>query len=251
MDVEDTGIDAIDNAMPHLRPNGYTARPHFLSSLWYLLKEGSDALELSERRKEPTENAARLIREAASLLDDADSSPLATLLYSIAEYADEARYGRVTPDSIIQNGTVVPRAWIASWHAAQFTPGVSPHIPHDWEKLLTVPDGARRGPVLSAHVAPDAATAIYTGKRGAKANDANIVKALARYFPDSQEFFSRQEGYSIIARLAVLCGLENKNPKQYVRETLLRANKGNPKAEEPQPRRDTSITALFTGNKPA
>ena len=222
--IENVGIPAIDNALPFLKSNNGDARKaryDFLIVFKYLLGERHDAMEVHEYRKAATKKAEALICEAAALMDCIDNPQLATLLYSIADHAKTA-----------QSGCIYPKRIYAGNIAMDDTPD------------------KRVGVLLDAHFVPDALTGNFAGKRGGKSRDANIVKAIAQRFPDSQKFLSASEGYSIIAGLAVLCGLGNKNPKQYVRETLLGANKGTTKAEEPQPRRDTSIAALLTGNKP-
>ncbi|MBU2808559.1 hypothetical protein HF285_09885 [Acidithiobacillus ferrooxidans F221] len=214
-DIERVGIPAIDAALPHLKPNGDFARYTFLCGLYYILGERPDALEASERRKKAASEAINHIHKAAALLDIADNPMLATLLYSIGEHANAAQYGQVQPMSIYAGNTRTRQV----------------------------------GVLLNARYTLDAGTAAFAGQRGGKARDANIVKAIAQYFPDSQGFFSRQDGYSIIANLAVLCGLKTKNPAVYVR-SVLESNKWRTKEEAPNPRRDNSIAALFTGNKP-
>ena len=195
--IENVGIPAIDNALPFLEGDARKARNDFLSVLKYFLRESPEAPEIRKRRKVLVEKAASLIRAAAALLENADNAPLATLLCSIAEQADNAQYGCIYPRNIYTESTAVD--------------GTS-------EK--------RHGVFLRAHFVPDALTGNFNGKRGSISRDANIVKAIAQHFPDSQKFLGASEGYSIIAELAGLCGLGNKNPKQYVRETLLGANKG-------------------------
>jgi hypothetical protein len=220
---EGVGIPAIDDALPYLQPpvtwpEGVplmrdnpdrwqtAARLSFLSVMTYLLCEKPDALEKSERRKVPTQQAVQLIRESAALLEDADSPLLATLLYSIAEHAKAARYGAVYPLNTCEGYVMT----------CEFTPDMI-----DNQKLLD--EHTRRGVLLNVRHEPDALTGQYAGKTN-KANDADVVKAIAQNFPDSQEFLSASEGYSIIARLAVLCELTGKaaqsNPNESVRSFL-------------------------------
>lgn len=234
-DTEPVGIPAIDAALPHIRGD----KTDFLRALAYLMQEGPNSLDRYERRKDSTDKAARLIREAAALLDGADNPALATLLLSIAEHAEGAACARITPESITPDGALPPPAWVEAWERAQFTPGVMPHAPTDWGS----PDGGRRGPVLQAHVELDALSGMLSGRRGGKSDDANIVKWLARFFPDSS-------AYAVIAALAVLCGVQKPSPAAYVR-SVLKSSKSAAKNETPQPRHDNSIVGLLTGNKPA
>ena len=209
-DIEGVGIPAIDNALQYLKPDTLKPRHTFLVIMESLLQEKPDALEMSERRKVPVQEAVRLIREAAALMGEADNPPLETLLCSIAEQAEKARYGTVFPQAIYADGDAIKL-----------------HVSYE----------------------PDALSGMCAGKRGGKSSDANIVKMIARRFPDSQEFLSTSNGYSTIARLAVLCGLKNKNPNAYVR-SVLESNKSTAKKATPKPHRDNSIAALLTGNKP-
>ena len=220
--IKGVGIPAIDDALPYLQapsfwpegmplmrnnPNRWqiAARLSFLSGMEYQLREKPDALENSESRKEPVQKAVHLIREAAALLDEADNPLLATLLYSIGEHAKKARYGMIYPIETYA-GYIIP----------DWTPGMINN-----QKLLD--EHTRHGVLLNARYEPDALTGMFTGKRGGKSRDANIVKAIAQYFPDS-EFYSHQDGYAIIANLAALCGLTGKtaqsNPNEYVRALL-------------------------------
>ncbi|MBU2718767.1 hypothetical protein HF563_05120 [Acidithiobacillus ferridurans] len=221
--IKGVGIPAIDDALPYLQapsfwPEGMplmrdnpdrwqiAARLSFLSGMEYLLQEKSDALECSERRKEPVQKAVHLIREAAALLDAADNPLLATLLYSIGEHAKKARYGKIYHLETYA-GYIIP----------DWTPGMINN-----QKLAD--EHTRRGVLLNASYTPDALTGALVGKQGGKSRDANIVKAIAQFFPDSQEFRSASSGYAIIANLAALCELTGKtaqaNPNEYVRALL-------------------------------
>lgn len=220
--IKDVGVPDIDKALPFLNGDAGKARNDFLSVYKYLLRERQDAPEARKLRKKSAEAAASHIRKAAELLAEIENPEMASLLYSMSDWTDMTQYGHVIPKKNFEGNTTIPGT-----------------------------QNKRDGIHMEAHFVPDALTGNFNAARGGLSRDANIVKAIAQFFPDSQEFLSASNGYSIIAGLAVLCGLENKNPKQYVRETLLRANnKGDTKAEEPQPRRDTSIAALLTWNKP-
>ncbi len=214
--IERVGIPAIDDALPYLQspvawPEGMplmrdnpdrwriAAILSFLSGMEYMLRERSDALELSESRKKAAHEAVQHALKAAALLDGIDNQLLAHEFRKLATLSTDAQYGRVSPRSGLM---------------------------------------------------PDAWTGQFTSKRGGKSRDANIIKAIARHFPDSQEFLSASNGYSIIARLAVLCGLEKPSAAAYVR-SVLESNKKAAKKETASPRRGNSIAALLTGNKPA
>ena len=194
-DIERVGILAIDAALPHLKPNGGLTRYGFLHFVLYLLRESPDALENSERRKKAAKNAARLIREAAALMEDADNHPLGLFLNFVAPWIELAPYGVVYPDGVL-----------------------------DGQILTKTGEGHRECKMPTFNFEPDAITGMSSGRRGRIARDANIVRAIAQYFPDSQEFRGASDGYSIIANLAVLCGLTGEsaqsNPNEYVRSIL-------------------------------
>ncbi|MHB8210865.1 MAG: hypothetical protein ACYDDP_05930 [Acidithiobacillus sp.] len=236
------GIPAIDDALPYLQtpavwpedmplmrdnPDRWqaAARLSFLSGMVYLLREKPDALENSERRKEPAQKAVHLIREAAALLDEADNPLLAMLLYSIGEHAKKARYGKVFP---------------LNTYAGHIIPDWTPVMINN-QKLLD--EHTRRGVLLNAYHEPDALTGMHAGHGNKKSRDANIVIAIAQFFPDSPDFFSRPtNGYSVIARLAVLCGLKARSPAAYV-ATILKGRKRTTKAK-PQ-RNKADMLSLF------
>lgn len=226
-DIDGVGIAAIDAALPHLRPLAVwpedmmpmrdtpnrwqiAARLNFLSGLEYLLRERTDALEQSVRREEPTRKAVRLIREAAQLMDKVDNPLLATLLYSIAEHAKKARHGMVFPGNTY-SGYIIP-----DW------------VPEMVSNQELADAGTRQGVLLAAIYQPDALTGALAGKRGGKSRDANIIKAIATYFPESQDFLGHKNGYAVIAQLAMLCGLTGKtaqkNPNEYVRAVLMKGH---------------------------
>ena len=239
-----TGIREVDDALPYLQhlavwPESiepfpghpqrweWGARRMFLYAMLYLLTESAGSLDLSERRREPTEEAARQIMAAAKLLDEADNSELATLLLSIAAHAKDARYGTIIPRNLYR-GYIAPPELVEAWTESQFTPGKSAQAPPNWREILGRPLTARKGMLLNADIATDAASAMFTSKRGGKARDSNIVKAIARYFPNTQAFLRDQNGYAVIAQLATLCGLTGKtardNPNEYVRGVLKRGH---------------------------
>lgn len=190
-DIAEVGVRAIDAALPHLMPCGSHPRRAFLDIMDSLLWEKPDAGSIGESRKKSTQEAARLIREAADLLDEAGGDLLATLLHSIACHAEAVQCGMVFPTHIYGGDK-----------------GTIPSAPE------------RSGPMLDVHVEMDALSSMFAGRGGKKARDANIVKAIAQHFPDSQEFLSASSGYAIIANLAALCGLTGKTaqakPNEYV-----------------------------------
>ncbi len=98
----------------------------------------------------------------------------------------------------------------------------------------------------------DALSARLTGKRGGQSRDANVVKSVAVFFPDTDEFLTGSSRYALIGKLAALCGLDGKtakqNPAAYVR-SVLECNKKAANTEAPSPHRDNSIVGLLTGNK--
>ena len=234
------GIPAIDDAIPYLQ--GHVVWPEnlelsrdnpdrwmdgvryvFLGVMQYFMLERPNSIELSERRRGPVAAAVQHIKEAAKLLDMADNEPLSILLLSIADCVKDAQYGTVTPQRLYR-GHLVPPAWLDAWEKSRFTPGRSASEPENWQELLHAGLKTKQGMLLDADMAPDAASGMFTGKRGRKARDANIVKGIARYFPDSPDFLSRQNGYAVIAQLAMLCGLTGKtaqkNPNEFVRAVL-------------------------------
>ena len=98
-------------------------------------------------------------------------------------------------------------------------------LAREFRKLATLATGAQYGRVSPiAGLVPDALTGMFAGKQGGKSRDANIVKAIAQFFPDSQGFLSASSGYAIIANLAALCELTGKtaqaSPNEYVRSLL-------------------------------
>lgn len=105
---------------------------------------------------------------------------------------------------------------------------------------------------LQGHYRPDAMSARLTGKRGGQSRDANVVKSIAEFFPDTDAFLSRSGGYAIIGRLAALCGLggktAKKDPHKYAR-SVLESNERAAKAEAPKQRRGNSIVGLLAGGK--
>lgn len=214
--IENVEIPAIDNALPFLEGDARKARNDFLSVLKYFLRESPEALEIRKRRKVLVEKAASRIRAAAALLENADNAPLATLLCSIAEQADNAQYGCIYPRNIYTESKAV--------------------------------DGTseiRHGVFLRAHFVPDALTGNFNGKRGSISRDANIVRALAQFFPTNQEFYTAR-GYALISTLAVLCGASKAIPV-YVRSII----EQDRRTAEPASKaiRDNSIIGLLSKPK--
>lgn len=117
-------------------------------------------------------------------------------------------------------------------------------LAHEFRKLATLSTGAQYGRVSPiGELMPDALTGMHAGHGNKKSRDANIVIAIAQFFPDSPDFFSRQNnGYSVIARLAVLCELKAKNPAAYV-ATILKGRKRTTKTK-PQ-RNKADMLSLF------
>lgn len=214
--IGNVGIPAIDEALPFLEGDARKARNDFLSVLKYFLRESPEAPEIRKRRKVHVEKAASLIRTAAALLENADNAPLAALLGSIAEQADNAQYGCLYPRNIYTESKAV--------------------------------DGAsekRHGVFLRAHFVPDALTGNFNSRGGSKSRDANIVRALAPFFPDTPDFWSNG-GYALIAGLSQLCGAKTAT-NQYVRETINQAKRTA--APKPEPRPDNSIIGLLSKPK--
>ncbi|MBN6739960.1 hypothetical protein JKG47_05310 [Acidithiobacillus sp. MC6.1] len=201
-EIERVSVNAVDDALPHLKPS----RAEFLNTLAYLLRERDDALDVAKARAEKLDKAAALLREAAALLDDSHTAQFAKVARSLADWTGAARYGRPFLTGLKEDG-------------------------------------------IYGQFEPDSLSARLTGKRGGKSRDANIVKSIAGYFPDSDDFLTRANGYAIIAGLAKLCGLEGKTAKAnsaaYVR-SVLDSNRRAAKAEAPKPRRDNSIVGLLT-----
>ena len=110
--------------------------------------------------------------------------------------------------------------------AAELLDGIdNQQLAHEFRKLAALATGAQYGRVSPiCGLIPDALTGAMVGKQGGKSRDANIVKAIAQLFPDSQVFLSASCGYAIIANLAALCELTGKtaqaNPNEYVRALL-------------------------------
>lgn len=261
------GIPAIDDAIPYLQgravwpenlelsrdnPDRWTdgVRYVFLGAMQYFMLERPDSLELSERRRGPVAEAVQHIKEAAKLLDMADNEPLSILLLSIADCAKDAQYGTVTPQRLYR-GHLVPPAWLDAWEKSQFTPGRSASEPENWQELLHAGLKTKQGMLLDADMTPDAASGMFTGKRGRKARDANIVKGIARYFPDSPDFLGRQNGYAVIAQLAMLCGMTGASAKRtsadYVRSIL----NGGPKSNKEPQKQDALSLMPKPQEKPA
>lgn len=214
--IENVGIPAIDDALPFLEGDARKARNDFLSVLKYFLRESPEAPEIRKRRKVHVEKAASLIREAAALLENADNAPLATLLCSMAEQADNAQYGCIYPRNIYTESTAVD--------------GTS-------EK--------RHGVFLRAHFVPDALTGNFNAKGGSISRDANIVRALAQFFPTEQRFFTNG-GYALISKLAALCDASKATPT-YVRSKI----EQDRRTAEPASKaiRDNSIIGLLSKPK--
>ncbi|WP_031568691.1 hypothetical protein [Acidithiobacillus thiooxidans] len=214
--IGNVGIPAIDKALPFLEGDARNARNDFLSVLKYFLRESPEALEIRKRRKVLVEKAASRIRAAAALLENADNAPLATLLCSIAEQADNAQYGCIYPRNIYTESKAV--------------------------------DGTseiRHGVFLRAHFVPDALTGNFNGKRGSISRDANIVRALIQFFPNEQGFFTNG-GYALISKLAALCGASKATPV-YVRSII----EQDRRTAEPASKaiRDNSIIGLLSKPK--
>jgi len=101
------------------------------------------------------------------------------------------------------------------------------------------------GNYLFAEQDMDALSASLQGKRGKPTRDAAIIRALVQYFPSKQEFFANG-GYSVIARLAMLCGARKAAPA-YVRSVLEQAKRTAPQPVEPPKGKDTGerLLSLF------
>jgi hypothetical protein len=180
------GIPVIDDALPYLKNH----RIAFLGKLRYLMEESQNSVEIGEKRGPKIDEAEQYLRVAAALMEAADNGPMAALLRSFLIYTPHAKTGVVYPK-------------------------------HLTRPCADAPEGEM---ILMALVQPEALSAEHSGRGGPKARDANIVKAIAQHFPDSQKFLSASDGYSIIANLAALCGLTGKtaqsNPNKYVRSLL-------------------------------
>lgn len=199
-EIDSVGISAIDDALPYLKPDGGLPRYGFLVFMEYLLREDLDAFEKSQRRQKSAQKAVKLIMEAAALMGEADNHPLRFFLEHVGQSAQQAPYGVLYPDGFL-----------------------------DGQLLTETGEVKQQIKIPTFRFEPDAISGIFVSERGPKARDANIVKAIARYFPDSHDFLGApSNGYAIIANLAALCGLRGKtaqgNPNEYVRGIM---NKGH------------------------
>ncbi|MGE4531452.1 MAG: hypothetical protein AB7C98_09030 [Acidithiobacillus sp.] len=205
------GIPAIDDAVPYLTGH----RIILLATLRYLMEEPANAAEVGANRASRIDEAEAHLRKAAELLEEADNAPLATLVKSLTVYMPSAKTGIVYPDHLSRPDSQSP----------------------EWAMILM------------ALTTPDALSSIHSAKGGKPARDANVIKTIARLFPDSQEFLSASNGYSLIKGLAELCGMEKLRAPSYVR-AVLESGKASAKRKVSSRRPDNSIIGLLSGNKP-
>ncbi|PKY10980.1 hypothetical protein B1757_06615 [Acidithiobacillus marinus] len=91
--IESVGVPVVDKALQYINMPAHV----FLRNVAYLLNESDDALEIAERRAKDCDKAARLLKEAAALLREADNEPLARNVEALAPWAERGKYGRVYP----------------------------------------------------------------------------------------------------------------------------------------------------------
>jgi hypothetical protein len=120
---------------------------------------------------------------------------------------------------------------------------------------MVIPQGQGQGYQIVATQWEDALIGAFAPKRGTLSRDAAIIRAVAKFFPDDEQFFAAG-GYAIIANVARVCGVERGNLRALVRSTIKEGKRRVPitpskqaVADGPTDAKTKSLMRLFLNPK--